>query len=172
MTDAQHYVHEAETLVLKGLSAEQSATAKTYIRSIVEDWLRQADESSSLDRDDLVEIGLSDLHSALDSKNGEVRLATLQALALKPTVQKLSGQAFDLAKQIADGNVKRRTVARQAEQLQSQIQRLVQEVRSLKDEENKRLLTRDLNDADLEVRYVLEEEEGAISIRLNRYING
>ena len=172
MTETRDYYNEAETVALDGLTPQQSVEAKPLIQQIVDDWLRQADEEETLERADLVEIGLEDLRNALTRKVGDARLATLHAQALKPTVQKTSGQAFALAKQVADGDIDKQSAAPQARQLQESIHKLIQQVNQLKDEDNKRLFLRDLADGDLETRYVLEDEEGAISIRLNRHING
>jgi hypothetical protein len=171
MTETQQYYNQVETIALAGLNAEQSTDATPYIRTLVDDWLNQADDNSPLDAKDLVRIGLSDLERDIAGKTGEERLATLQSLAYEPIVQRTAGQALELAKQVADGTVSRQSVAPEAEQLHARIQTLIQEVKSFKDETNRRLLMRNLTDGDLEIRYVLEEEEGAISIRLNRYIN-
>lgn len=171
MTETQQYYNQVETIALAGLDAEQSANAMPYIHNIVDDWLNQVDDGSSLDAKDLVRIGLSDLERAIAGKTEEERLATLQSLAYKPIVQKTARQALELAKQVADGKISRQTIAPEAKQLHTRIQTLIQEVKSFKDQASRRLLMRNLADGDLEIRYVLEEEEGAISIRLNRYIN-
>jgi hypothetical protein len=172
MTDRQRYYQEAETVALTGLTPQQSLEAKPLVQQIVDNWLRQADEAESLDREDLVEIGLEDLRNVLSRKVGDARLATLHAQALKPAVQQTSGHAFDLAKQVADGKTTKQNAAKEAARLQERIHRLLQQVKALQDEDYQRLFLRDLADADLEARYVLEDKDGAISIRLNRHING
>jgi hypothetical protein len=172
VTDPQSYYEKARAVALDGLDVDQVTRARFHVEQIVEDWLRQANEDSLLDRDGLVEIGLADLRRAVAGKSGAERLAALHALALKPRVQHTSAQAFELAKQVADGITPKLRAASAAERLQKQIHELMQEVKLLEAEESKRLLMRELADADLESRYVLERREGAISIRLNRHING
>lgn len=173
MSDAETHYGAAEAVAFDGLSPEQAASARPLVRQIVDDWLRQASEDRSLRPETLVRIGLADLRKAIAGRQGDQRLTNLRYLALKPQVQRTSGRAFELAKRVADGKTSRRDASAEAGQLQRSIQALFQAVRALPDDaDQKRLLMRDLADADLECRYVIEEKEGAISFRLNRHING
>ena len=172
MTEAEHLYKQAEALALQGIGREESSEARGYVRRIVDDWFRQADEEAGLERENLFEIGLSDLRRDIEGKVGAQRLPALQMLALKPSVQRISGRAFELARRIADGEMTRETAADTAAEIGTLIDGLAEDVKLLHDEEGKRLLLRSLADADLEVRFVLEEEEGAISLRLNRYLRG
>jgi hypothetical protein len=172
MTDTQRFSQQVEAVALDGLTPEQSAEARPAIERILEDWLEQAAEDPALERQVLVEIGLADLEHLLRGKTGGARVATLHFQAMKPPVQRTSGRAFDLATQVADRKMARQQAAPKARELREKIFKLMQEVKLLREEDNKRALMRELADADLEIRYVLEKEEGAISIRLNHYIRG
>lgn len=172
MTDSQLYDHQAEAVALSGLTVEQYAEARSYIHRIVQDWLQQADEDPALEREDLMAIGLEDLQNYLEGKAGASRLAALQFLALKPQVEQTSARAFILATQVYDQKITKEDAAPEAQKLRGQIFQLIPEVKVLDDPDRKRWLMRELADADLEIRYVIEDEEGAISIRLNHYING
>jgi hypothetical protein len=167
MTEEAYYAR-AEATVLEGLSDAQSAAAALYLRRIVDEWLGEADD---LDRDDLFDMGLADLQEYLEGKEGDERVAALQVAALKPEVQQTSGRAFELATAVADGETTRDAASSEAQDLHDRILALMARVRELEDEEGARLLMRSLSDGRMEVRYVLEEQEGAISLRLNRHIN-
>ena len=170
MNDAEHLYESVAAVALTGLDPRQSDEGKSYVVQIVEDWLRQAGKEPAPLSDDLIESALSDLRKTLDGKTGHDRLTALQAMAIRPRVQKTSGEAFELAKRVADGKTAKGAAAAAASGLQQQIRALMQEVKAIEDEESRRRLMRDLTDGDLEARYVLDEEQGAVSLRLNRHI--
>jgi hypothetical protein len=170
MTEGDYYAR-AEAAVLGSLSGARSAAAAPYLRRIVDEWLGEADEDDGLDRDDLFDIGLADLQEDLEGKEGDDLVAALQVAALKPEVQQTSGRAFELATAVADGRTTREAASSEAQDLHDRILALMAQVRELEDEEGARLLMRSLSDGRMEMRYVLEEREGAISLRLNRHIN-
>lgn len=172
MTDNEVYYARAEAAVLEGLSETQNSVAAPYLRRIVDEWLGEADEEDDLERDDLFEIGLTDLLENLEGRDNDEIVSSLQVAALKPDVQRSAGRAFDLAVEVADGRTLRNAAATEATQLEQRIESLIPQVRALGDEERSRLLMRELADARMELRYVLDEREGAISLRLNRHING
>jgi hypothetical protein len=172
MNDRQEHYSAAETIALGGLGPEERAAAQPYVHHVVDDWLRQADEEASLDRADLMAVGLADLEAVIRGTASGERVAALQVMALRPGVDRASAGAFDLATQVADGQATRAEVGRSATSLHARIVELMGDVKAVKDEDTRRILMRSLTDADLEVRYVLEVEVGALSFRLNRHING
>lgn len=172
MDDRKQYYRNADTIALGGLGPEERVAAQPLVRRLVDSWLTQADEEPSLDREDLMAVGLAELEEAILGTAGGERVAALRLLALRPEVDRTSAAAFDLAIQVADGQTTRKKLERSATSLQVRVVELMGEVKMVEDENTRRVLMRSLADADLELRYLIEEEEGALSFRLSRHISG
>jgi hypothetical protein len=169
MSDRTRYYEQIEKLVLPGLNDEQAALAKDYMRRIVDGWLDQLDSGDAVTPQDLIDAERDSFAAKLGDKSGAERLAVLQNMLLSTRVDELSRRALDLAVQVVDRKQKRSAVLETAVELEAQILALMEEVQAIEDAALQKPLMRKLSDGLLEMRY-LQSEDGAMSIRLNRYI--
>lgn len=152
-------------IALTGLAGEPYAEGQTLIRTLVDEWL----SATQVDLDDMVRVGTADLTQALKDQTPESRLTTLRNLALERSVQRLSNRALLLARSVVDQPTTSNAVSPTARQIANEIDTLLPNVQALTDAALQQRLMRELADADLEMRFIIEGVTGLVSIRLNRY---
>lgn len=89
---------------------------------------------------------------------------------LEHEVETLSARAFGLARDVIDKKLTAEAAHDSAQTISGEIDTLLPQVHALQTAELKMRLLGELADADLECRYVLEGEEGAVSLRLSHYM--
>jgi hypothetical protein len=151
---------------LTGLKREQYEEGASLVQAIVDDWIAQAD---GVDIQDIVAFGKEDLENKLQGKNAEEKLVTLRNIVLERQVEKISGQSFQLAKQVVDHQKSFQEATSEVKKIRVEIDDLLKKVKQLPEGDLKKRLLRNLADSDLETIYILEKGKGAMSIRLNNY---
>jgi hypothetical protein len=165
-TDQDSVYQEVTKSTLAGLSGEKYEEGEALVQVIVDDWLAQAE---GLDIEEIVEIGKEDLEAKLQGQNPEERLVTLHNIVLEREVRQLSSQALRLAQQVVDGKKTFEDAKAEAKEINAEITKFLEEVKQVQDPSLNKRLRRSLADAGLECLYILNNGEGAMSIRLNRY---
>jgi hypothetical protein len=164
---------EIANLALAGVNGTQVQEGQVLIQAIIEDWREQADET---DLELILMIGKSDLKHALQGKQPSdtcpaksEKLKALQNIVLERQIEKLSTRSFQLARQVLDYQ-NHKEVLSEAKMIASEVQDLLKKVKQVQEPSVSRRLRRDLADADRKCLYILNGAAGAMSRRLNRYM--
>lgn len=152
---------------LGGLSGTAYEKGLELVKALVDDWYDGAD---GIDPDDLFQIGLNDLETALAAVPQAEVVRKLEYMVLERKVELVSTRAFQLAQQVVDGKRTTTDAYASAKVIAGEIDDLLKPVRQIQDEDLKQRLSSQLADGDLELRYIMEGESGVMSIRLNRYL--
>ncbi len=164
--DRETIYADVSQIALIGLAGEPYAEGQTLVRALVDEWL----SATQVDLSDMIRVGTADLAQALQNQTPVDRLTTLRNLVLERSVQRLSSRALRLARSVVDQPATSNEVSPTAQQIANEIDSLLPNVKALTDAALQQRLMRELADADLEMRFVIEGAKGLVSIRLNRYV--
>jgi hypothetical protein len=152
--------------VLADVAPGDRAEGERLVRSIVHGWGGRPDDPQW---QDVARIARDDLLDRVAKAGDRPTLDTLRDIVLEQRVADLSSRSLSLAQQFARTETPAAEAEPAASAMADEVDGLLEEVKALAEgSELRRRLTRDLADADLEVRFVLDGGEGATSIRLAR----
>ncbi len=159
---------EVGGFALAGLHGEAYQQGREHVQFLVDDWLAQAARHGA-DVKDVVAAGRDDLRQLLDGLDPQERYVRLGQRVLEWHVQHLSSRSLELATGFVKGREVGDAAKQEALKINQERAALFTGCQEISDPSLKRRLLRTLADVGLECDYILDDGEGAMSIRLNRY---
>jgi hypothetical protein len=150
---------------LDGLPDGSRAEGQALAAELAADWRREA--GSGAEAESVLAILRSDLGPRLAGRSPTERLEVLRGEVYDRRVRALNVRSFALGRAVVDGTIGKAEAKAAGEALLSELASLMPVVRSVKDEEKRRVLDRELQEVSLEAIHAVAG--GAMSGRLQRY---
>ncbi len=165
-TRPDQLLQDVADAILGDIDPGERAEGELLVHSIVHGWGGDPDDPLW---QDIVRIAHEDLRERLAKAGDRSTLDTLRDIALEQRVEDVSSRVLSLAQPVARGETPAADAQPDASEIAGEVDELLEAVKALaEDSELRRRLTRELADAALDVRFVLDGGEGATSTRLAR----
>jgi len=167
--DLEGQMPTLDARILATLDLPDPSAGADLARDLARDWEREA--GNDPDRDEIIQVLVSDLDQAAQQVPRDSRLGLLRARLTEREVRRLNVQIFDMAKRVHAGDMPAQAAAPIAQDMLERVAELRQTTESDVPPAYRADILRQLQETFLEATWIVSGGEGATSSRLDRHIS-